>query len=83
MGPKESTSEMAKVLTTFNAAVLAYLTSEIRELAGIAAHDVDMTRVLPSRIHLAARNNDLRMLIICNIGALPNTQDALQPTMAH
>ncbi|VDD84443.1 unnamed protein product [Mesocestoides corti] len=58
---------------------------EFLELAGIAAHDVDMTRVLPSRIHLAARNNDLRRLIICNLviaktGVLPNIQDALQPT---
>ncbi|VDD83290.1 unnamed protein product [Mesocestoides corti] len=70
------------------AAVLAYPTSEIRELAGNAAHDVDMTRVLPTHIHLGACNNDLRRLIIRNLviakaGALPNTQDALQPTMAH
>ncbi|VDD77734.1 unnamed protein product [Mesocestoides corti] len=69
------------------AAVLVYLMSEFLELAGIAAHDVDMTRVLPSRIHLAARNNDLRRLIICNLviaktGVLPNIQDALQSTMA-
>ncbi|KAF1548106.1 Histone H2A type 1, partial [Eudyptula albosignata] len=66
------------------AAVLEYLSAEILELAGNAAHENKKARILPRHIQLAMRNDDeLNKLLSCVTIAqgevLPNVLPKLLP----
>lgn len=66
------------------AAVLEYLTAEILELAGNAAHDNKKTRINPRHIQLAVRNDEelnklLSGVTISQGGVLPNINPTLLP----
>ncbi|KAL7851446.1 hypothetical protein AOLI_G00218020 [Acnodon oligacanthus] len=64
------------------APVLEYLTAEILELAGSAAHDNKTTRIIPRHLHLTVRNDEelnklLGGVTIAQGGVLPNIQAVL------
>uniref|UniRef100_UPI00398F18A6 histone H2A-like n=1 Tax=Pristiophorus japonicus TaxID=55135 RepID=UPI00398F18A6 len=66
------------------AAVLKYLTDEILELAGNAAHNNKKTRIIPRHLQLAIRNDEelnklLAGVTIAQGGVLPNIQAMLLP----
>ncbi|KAL9867443.1 histone H2A-like [Geothlypis trichas] len=68
----------------FLAAVMEYLTAEVLELAGNAAHENRKTRILPRHIQLAVRNDyELNELFACVTipqgGVLPNILSQLLP----
>ena len=68
----------------FTAAVLEYLTCEILELAGNAAHEAKKKTVGPRHLQLAFGNDDelnklMASTTISQGGVLPNIQDALFP----
>ncbi|NXL18572.1 H2A protein, partial [Setophaga kirtlandii] len=68
----------------FLAAVMEYLTAEVLELAGNAAHENRKTRILPRHIQLAVRNDyELNKLFACVTipqgGVLPNILSQLLP----
>lgn len=65
-------------------AVLEYLTAEILELAGNAARDNKLHRIVPRHILLAVRNDEelnklLNDVIISNGGTIPDIHSALLP----
>jgi len=69
------------------AAVLEYLTAEILELAGNVARDNKKSRIIPSHLQLAVRNDeDLSKLLsgvtIAQGGVLSNIQDVFDPNKA-
>jgi histone H2A len=66
------------------AAVLEYLTAEILELAGNAAHDNKKTRIIPRHLQLAIRNDEelsklLSGVTIAQGGVLPHIHTVLLP----
>ena len=66
------------------AAVLEYLSAEILELAGNAAHDNKKTRIVPLHIQLVIRNDEelnklLNSLTIASGGVLSNIHVFLLP----
>ncbi|NWW44464.1 H2A protein, partial [Pedionomus torquatus] len=66
------------------AAVLEYLSAEVVELAGNAAHENKKTRILPRHIQLAVRNDDelnklFSSVIIAQGGVIPNILSHLLP----
>ncbi|NWS07631.1 H2AX protein, partial [Motacilla alba] len=66
------------------AAVMEYVTAELLELAGNAAHENRKTRILPRHIQLAVRNDDeLNELFACVTipqgGVMPNILPQLLP----
>ncbi|KAH7301772.1 hypothetical protein KP509_23G042000 [Ceratopteris richardii] len=68
------------------AAVLEYLTAEVLELAGNAAHDNKKTRISPRHLQLAVRTDkELRNLLanvtIADGGVIPNIHSALLPKL--
>ncbi|NWW44463.1 H2A2B protein, partial [Pedionomus torquatus] len=66
------------------AAVLEYLSAEVVELAGNAAHENKKTRILPRHIQLAVRNDDelnklFSSVTIAQGGVIPNVLPELLP----
>ncbi|NXS96707.1 H2AL protein, partial [Jacana jacana] len=66
------------------AAVLEYLSAEVIELAGNAAHQNKKTRILPRHIQLAVRNDDelsklFSSVTIAQGGVIPNILSELLP----
>ena len=66
------------------AAVLEYLTTEVLELAGNAAHDNKKTRIISRHLQLVVRNDEelnrlLGGVTISQGGVLPNIQASLLP----
>ena len=66
------------------AAVLEYLNAEIFELAGNAARDYEVTRIVRRHLQLAVRNDEelnklLAGVTIAQGGVLPNIQALLLP----
>ncbi|NXU87833.1 H2A protein, partial [Xiphorhynchus elegans] len=66
------------------AAVIEYMTAELLEAAGIAAHENKKTRILPRHIVLAVRNDDdldkfCACVTIAEGGVMPNIIPQLLP----
>jgi histone H2A len=77
-------TRMSADAPVFLAAVLEYLTAEIIELAGNAAHDNKKKLITPRHITLAVKNDDeLNKLLvgvtIASGGVLPNIHTVLLP----
>uniref|UniRef100_A0A8D2JAK3 Histone H2A n=1 Tax=Varanus komodoensis TaxID=61221 RepID=A0A8D2JAK3_VARKO len=78
------TERVGSEAAVYLAAVLEYLTAEILELAGNAAHENKKQRIKPRHIQLAVRNdeelNKLFMgVTIAEGGVLPNIHPLLCP----
>jgi len=66
---------------------MEYQVVEVLELAGNASRDNRKTRIIPSHLQLAIRNNEelnkvLSNVTIARIGVLPNIQAVLWPKKA-
>ncbi|XP_053791584.1 histone H2A-beta, sperm-like [Vidua chalybeata] len=66
------------------AAVMEYVTAEVLELAGKAAHENRKTKILPRHIQLAVRNDDELSKVFASVtipqgGVMPNILSQLLP----
>ncbi|KFD46426.1 hypothetical protein M513_12691 [Trichuris suis] len=81
-------SELELVLQCTSAAVIEYLTTEVLEVAGNAAHGNKKTRIIPRHLQLAIRNDEelskvQREVTIAQGGVLPNIHPSLWPTKSE
>lgn len=77
-------SRISPAAPVYAAAVLEFVTAEILELAGNAAHEQNKKRISPRHIQLAIRNDEelnelLSGVTIPGGGVLPNVHPSLLP----